>query len=270
MPQFYGYEHITIPTFHQFAITAVAAFAMRRHDAGLSGETFDIYYEPTPAPTNSFQNSGDVFLSNQGRLNKRTVVHELGHAIAHILNGVGPRFSYDAAPSGNCPGQNGNHWAISVEYQSAAVVEGLAQFYAAATFNSTAESDCYMTRNGGATTDWDRDGTPDGSIYSCEGAPVPGTADAFDYYGDWCLGADNDNRAVEYDWQRFFWDLTVDQSVPVNDIFDIYDNASPSTWFKTGDGTGSFYPSTRMRNAANSLGYLTEWDAEDNKNGVHR
>ena len=90
-----------------------------------------------------------------------------------------------------------------------------------------------------------------------------------DYLGDWCTGTLT-NRGTEWDWLRFLWDLDTDAGVSTTTIFDIYDSANPNSWNATGDGTGSAYPATRLRDAANTAGVLTEWDAWDSYNGVER
>ena len=78
------------------------------------------------------------------------------------------------------------------------------------------------------------------------------------------------NRGTEWDWLRFWWDLTTDQDVYCTDCMDIWNTANPDTWNASGDGSGSNYPATRLRNAANTEGFLTEWDNEDYLNGVYR
>lgn len=127
-------------------------------------------------------------------------------------------------------------------------------------------------------------GVPPFSV-SCQTAPS--NANFPDYLGHQCSGTLT-NRATEYDWLRFFWDLDYDQGLSTTTIYTIWDWANSDNWHASGDGwdtyststpcsiwTGSAYmppswPSGRLRCAADTAGYLTEWDAEDAANGVHR
>ncbi|HAM21161.1 MAG TPA: hypothetical protein DCQ04_02605 [Actinobacteria bacterium] len=253
----------------QWNIAAAAGQAMSRRSAGLSGQNFDLYTQECPSTGSSCtsNSTGDVYLSTFGAEHKYVVVHELGHAMAYQSNGdSSASFSYGATLNSCYTDNTRNHEANSKEYQSAAVNEGIAHYYAAIAFNNSAESSCGFAYY--KTTDWDLDTVTDATNVSCESGPIAGVDNA-DYLGDWCTGTLT-NRAVEWDWLRFFWDLDTDQSVTTTTIFEIWDDANPNSWNSTGDSTGSNYPSTRMRDAANTNGVLTEWDNEDNTNGVQR
>lgn len=193
--------------------------------------------------------------------------HELGHQLAYRKNGDnGPSKSYDAAWNNCFTDNEQKHEAVSKEYQSAAASEGFAHYYAAVSFNDTAQSDCGFAYY--KSTDWNLDDNLDPQWVSCEGGPMTGV-DGHDYLGDWCTGTLT-NRATEWDWLRFLWDLDTDEGVTTEQIFEIWAGAYPHTWVAYGDATGSGYPASRLRDAADARGLLTAWDAWDNENGVQR
>ncbi|MBM4367898.1 MAG: hypothetical protein FJ102_16920 [Deltaproteobacteria bacterium] len=71
------------------------------------------------------------------------------------------------------------------------------------------------------------------------------------------------------------YDGHTDEGVSTNSIFNIWDAANPDTWQANGTGAGyvcgsTNWPAGRLRCAADTRGYLAEWDSQDNQNGVHR
>lgn len=251
----------------QWNIAAAAGYAMSRRSAGLSGEDFDFYTESCSGG-GSCNSAGKIYISSSGSGKKYLIGHEMGHSVARLSNGGAVADTSDAADLDNCyTVDTRDHEANSKEYNGKAANEGIAHYYAAVAFNNTTESSCgfyyYKT-----SVDWNLDATPDNLIASCESGPMTGV-DSFDYLGDLCSGTLT-NRAVEWDYLRFFWDLDTDQSVSTTTIFEIWDDSDPESWNATGDGTGSGYPSYELRNAANTNSVLTEWDNEDDDNGVHR
>lgn len=254
----------------QWNIAAAAGWAMYRRAAGLSGENFDMYTETCPSGSGSCRSGNAIYLGSPAD-SKYVINHEFGHLVAYRKNGNAAASSSYAAVVNSCftndtAVPSTTHEANSKEYQSAAANEGYGHYYAAVAFNQTDQSDCAFAYY--KSTDWDLDAFNDDIWVSCEAGPIPGV-DGGDYLGDWCTGTLT-NRGTEWDWLRFLWDLDTDAGASTTTIFDIYNTANPNSWNATGDSTGSAYPATRLRAAANTEGVLTEWDTWDNYNGVER
>lgn len=241
-------------------ILSAAGFALQRRDAGLSGETFTFYTEACAGGGNCYSESSDaLFIASD--TNKYVIAHEMGHKIASASNGgAGAAFNYTAT-STDCPWTSSGHSITSEEYQSAAVNEGIASYYAAAIWNRTDESDCYYTPS--YALDWTQDGVGDSSAeFSCESGGYAGV-DSYDYMGDYCLAVGAvTNRGTQYDWMRFFWDLETDQGLSVTDIFAIWDEADPDAWTASGAGSGASFPAFELDAAASALGYGAEWSTQ--------
>lgn len=192
----------------------------------------------------------------------------MGHAIGHYLNGsASPAKDYGATYDNCVTNTAQSHEMNQKEYQSAAAWEGWAHFYAAVAFNSTAEPNCRFWYY--KTMDWNLDSVTAGDPlkHDCEDAPMTGVP-AADYLGGMCSGTLT-NRGTEFDWLRFWWDLTTDQAVSLATIGNIWNDANPHAW-RADDAGAAPYPSTSLRNAASGNSVLTQWDAEDNVNGVQR
>mgnify|MGYP000710298022 CR=1 FL=1 len=260
--------------------------ADRRCHAGLANKTFIFYTTPKTGCSGSCESNGKVHLSSSG-VNKRfIIVHEMGHIIDHFVGDNMGTLDYDADEDGCVTDTGRNHEMASKEWQSAAIREGWAHFYAAVSFNVLTQSDCGFVYY--KSIDYDLNGTTDaGSTYhdiSCEQGPdnlfTTPTVDAKDYLGDWCSGTLS-HRSTELDWLRFWWDFVQEEStVEVEDAAEILGLAiqgdftfpSVGAWIDDADGSDAavFRPGFRMRESADALGFLTEWDDHDNDNGVHR
>lgn len=237
----------------QWNIAAAAGWAMYRRAAGLSGENFDMYTETCPSGGGSCRSGNAIYLDSPAD-SKYVINHEFGHLVAYRKNGNAAASTSYAATLNNCYTDNTrSHEAVSKEYQSAAANEGYGHYYAAVAFNQTDQTDCGFAYY--KSTDWDLDTFTDDIWVTCESGPITGV-DGGDYVGDWCTGTLT-NRGTEWDWLRFLWDLDTDEGVSTTTIFDIYNTANPNSWNATGDGTGSAYPATRLRDAANTEGVLT-------------
>lgn len=264
---------ITTSVAEQWNISLAVGYAMFRFTGGLTGQTYVFYNEAGPNGGTEYDRTNDVvFISSGGTDNKYMIDHEFGHMIAARANdGGAPNKSYGATLD-NCYTDNTeSHEAASKEYQSAAVWEGIAHYYAVIAFNNVSTSDCSWVYY--KDTNWNLDGDATDSQepaeldVSCENYPT--NAPTPDFLGNYCTGTLT-NRGTEYDWLRFFWDMHTDMAISYDTMLDIWDEADPDTWNATGDSSGADYPATRLRDAANTLGYLTEWDSRDNINGVHR
>lgn len=250
-------------------VAAATGYAQYRRRGGISNSTYLVFDEPCPGVSGSCATDGYLFVDGADRNLRYVIVHEMGHVLADKKNGgLDPNLDASAASTFCSEGGSG-HRANSREFQSVAADEGFAHFYAAVIFNDDSESSCGFFYSG--LVDWDFDGTTDTSQIGCEGGPIAGI-DGRDYMGDFCIesGLSNDNRGVEWDWLRHFWDLTTDQGVYFTDVARIWNVANPDSWNANGNSTGPNYPSSRLRDAAGWLGFLNEWDNSDDLNGAHR
>lgn len=287
---------VTTPTgATQWNIANAVGHAMWRRAAGLSGEVFRFMNEDnSPSCGGCYDRNNDwVYLSSTRADDKYVIVHEFGHMLAARANyaagcataSCAATHSYSATVD-NCytndtSSPSTTHEANSKEYQSSAVWEGIAHYYSAAAFNQTDQADCTWVYY--KDTDWNLDGdvldTQENNPFAVSCELYPTNAAFPDYLGNQCSGTLT-NRATEYDWLRFFWDLDYDQGVTTTSIYRIWDDADSDDWNATGNGADTddatpctptpSYPSGRLRCAADLNGHLTAWDNEDNYNGVHR
>jgi len=253
-------------------IAAAMGKSLRRQMAGVTDPTFIAYTQPcacvTP-PDRSCLCSGKLYIDSYGVDRKYIISHELGHAVAYVRNGNASASKDYTADPDNCVTDTArSHEAASKEYQSAAANEGIAHYYAAAVWNDTTESDCgfYYYKS----IDWDLVEGNDPQEVDCEDAPMSGLANA-NYLEDLCDKPWLD-LGTEWDWLRFFWDLTTDEGVSTEHIFDLWDESNPDTWTSTAnsDTADTGDPEVNMRYAADNHvpDLLKEWDAQAATNGI--
>ncbi|RME24231.1 MAG: hypothetical protein D6798_11685 [Deltaproteobacteria bacterium] len=274
----------------QWRTMAAATWAMRRSNAGLSGENLRFYTQRYVNPDGSMCGSC-VRLVDSGpplilaaymcpsaeclnTFTKTLIVHEMGHMVARYANaGQKAHANYGyVPPPGGCIGEAGDSHALnSEEYQGAAAAEGIAHFWAAYAFNDESELDCAFDWYGD-WIDWENNGHTTGSVWdadlvSC--AIYPNLAllthgiGSGDYAADMCTAGAG--RAVEYDWLRMLWDLVSAEGIPVEDVYDIWDAADPQGW--ASDGTDA---AAAMSAGAATVGWQPETDTEAAFNGTDR
>jgi hypothetical protein len=103
---------------------------------------------------------------------------------------------------------------------------------------------------------------PSSAIY-----PVSG----YDFF-QYCtpdVGAPIDNRGVELDWLRFFFDLDHTEGVPFRDIVESYAEAVPSDWNADDTGDAADDPRPRLEAAFGNNGFGNAWDNQLH-NGIWR
>lgn len=234
-PSTEGNLEVVTPVADQWNMMAMFTFAMKRDPAGVTGEYLTAYTQSCPT---SYSNciglgganghAGRLYLSSSGASRKYTIVHEMGHWVAWRSNGdtFGVASSAYNDTGNQCAGGSG-HYYNTEEYQGLAAAEGIANYYAAATFNLRSEDDCGY--RSGSSIDWDYSTTADDDDWSCDEAPLSGLGlDDTDYHADQCSGGAD--RGVEYDWLRFWWNVGTDYDVGPSDIFPIWDEANPQNW----------------------------------------
>lgn len=204
-----------------------AAYALYRHNGGTGGSTYNYYVGPNA--------SGYISLNDWHSERKFIIVHETGHRMAEIrTNGVmnaAQNYGVNVSDCPKEPSPNTGHSMRSEEYVGAAAGEGFAHFYAADVWNDDDETDCWFEYYKGVNGDPD----PDPAV-NCEQA-----IDQNDPFGNArfetvCLDAGYEDRGVELDWLRAFWDVHTNGSAPDPSFFDIMDwldgAAAEGNWTK--------------------------------------
>jgi hypothetical protein len=219
---------------------------------------------------------------------KGYIAHEMGHQLAEFRDagynplGAGADAGTATDPANgeglhgyelsdiDCPGGRG-HQPTSAEFQSAAIWEGTANYYAATTWNSSTEVDCELLWAYALdwdNADWDGDAADDRSAlpWSCAGSseydpgyPLP----SVQHYESYCRthGPELGNRSTELDWTRLWRDLDHALDLSTTEIFDIYDEADPRHWdWDQSGGDPDDYPVDRVEDAMRALGWGAAWD----------
>jgi hypothetical protein len=279
---------ITVPDGPSSRILAALTLGFEREAGGVTGKTVQVWRKTDPAaapcPSTSCNNGGSLFyLGRDGAQGDRgdqttglnTMLHELGHKMMFLRTGLEPDQvprDKNAPGYGRCPGgeDEEGHRRDSVEWNSLALIEGFAHFYASVVLNQGPNAECRSFSH--YAVDWNHDGTKDGKPYRCDAAPVPGLklADR-DYLGTECGPSPRPGTANEYDYQRFFWYLYHDDKVPLDTIMDVIAGANkPTPWNKTWIQGSPANPAARLQAAADAKGIGEVWKREATSNGVNR
>jgi hypothetical protein len=224
-----------------------------------------------------------------GFASKYVIAHEFAHQLQHwapyVANpyfgiwDVPSEVDYDAPDDSSCPWVADTHYVVSKEYQSAAILEGMADWIAAVAFNDTTEDNCRLKPYGDYP--WLDTFADSDEQYSCQGwddttstgdsGGVEWTGysiDAFDYLGDYCNAGTMTDRGTELDWMRFFWDLdrenTGGEGMTFAELMDIWAAAEPYQWDSIGTGARP-----ELEAAFDAAGFGVEWDDQDH-NGIFR
>jgi hypothetical protein len=278
------------------SVAAAATYTVHRRSSDWPLETYKVRLSTVPGAgvTGLDPTTGIVHIdpTSDKMRRKFTIAHEMGHALQFFANDTQLypfNMDYNAPIDSICD-FTGGHWINSKEYQSAALMEGFANYVSAVVFNHTVGTlDCRRVPPG--TVDWDNDGNLSSAAYSCEGAEGndPGGIEASygvnprDYLGQYCLTPGSGggtpaefNRATELDWERMFWDIDTDYSTGFGELLEIWVGAGPGDWIIDDGDSGSDpddFPSKRMADSALDFGigfYIGAWDPEDGPQGVDR
>ena len=165
-------------------LQAAAAHVLKRIATVATSSTFHVFWDETEDL--SRYDDGVVFMTTDGTTEKFLIGHELGHALADCYgHAVGGNCGYNDSQCGSV----GHHMG-SKEYQTCAFTEGIANFFAAVSWNFIGESDCIYGYNF--------------SAINCEGSqsnwPVK-------YMETECYNTSFTDKGVEIDWLRQFWDV---------------------------------------------------------------
>ena len=182
-------------------LLGLASYALYRFSDGLVNKTFVVRDAACPQIPNNSCNSADgsvVYIHPDHNDNKFAVAHEMGHAVVHRWINYHPSASYSVNAGGaECTTPDDmSHALHSKEYQSGALTEGFAQFYAASVWNDQGQTGAWFhyykdEYKGGSVQEVDVENGPTGGVTS--------------YLENECSGSP-DGRGVELDWMRALWD----------------------------------------------------------------
>ncbi|MCK6528206.1 hypothetical protein L6R50_11830 [Myxococcota bacterium] len=279
-------------------ILGAAIWALHRNNAGMTGKAYKFYDEANPECAGSCVSGGEAYIKASQTDRKYVISHEMGHLVQYFATSYkSAAKDYDSRmvncfsdrwdeqdgdsiidhPSWLSEGDHGSHEMNTREYQSAAATEGMAHFYAAASWNRV-EQDCWFGYYVG-WVDWNLDrirqaDEQTGLVDCANGHHVAPWIEDEDYYHNRCwpgLDANGNvvmNRGTEYDWLRFWWDMAYSGGLSVDDVFTIWAFAGPYDWNANDDGSPGDDPSTRLQDAAGVLGFDSQWTTWAGTNGV--
>lgn len=249
---------------------AAAGWALHRRNGGLSGVSLDFFVDDsTPSCSQSCSSGGDVWLNSGGSDARYIIVHEMGHALGYWRDEQNPVSPDYGADEGVCFSNALNvHEMNQKEFTSAAASEGWAHFYAAVAFNDSSDTSCgfvyYKPQDYNLNTVVE---TAANTYLDCDIGPTsPNVAD-FAYMETYCDGT-FENRGVELDWLRFWWDFYTETTVTFTTCADIFDGANPKNWNDTDAGTLFDDPFFRLAVSADNEGWGTEFLDHAADNGV--
>lgn len=180
-------------------LLGLSSWIVKRWSDGLVNKTYTVRDAACPSiPDNSCLSGGIVYINPTHYDRKFLVAHELGHALVHHWVNYSPSSDYGQNTGGaNCTTPAGMHHALhSKEYQSAALTEGFAQFYATAAWNFETETAAWFR--------YYKDDYKNGSV-TVVNVENGDTGGATAYLETQCTGT-SDGRGVELDWMRALWD----------------------------------------------------------------
>ena len=235
-------------------VHAASAYFLRRMARWADPVQADVFMDEDEDARNKYDD-GDVLISASaspiGVTRKYVIAHEFGHLLADAhANAV--HGNCDLSDS-ECPA-GGDHGMSSKEYQSCAFTEGVAHFFAAATWNefeSGGESDCIFRYWSDSTID-------------CEGSLTSSWPEA--YMETNCSSSSHTDRGVELDWLRQFWDVKVDGSNP--QFSDVMNWLTAGYFVDIPPGWDD--PYFRLDQTSDGLGggINTNWDNSKGTNGI--
>jgi hypothetical protein len=275
-----------------FRLSMIGAYALYRHAGGESGNVYVILTGTIGGVpiTESEYSGGYVKIEPGDDAAKFVVAHELGHNLVDEVVGsfaTSPNYSLDIGVRCDAPNR---HRMKSIEYQSAALAEGVADFYAADVFNDHYDTvgalrywgadapSCTSTTppqllNRVPTVDIEAGGPGDSSNPRHNTAVSPsGCSSSFlvDLYPQCymetvCDGLESlsiNDRGTEVDWMRTFWDMhTASSPVSFNAIMDLL-RVAGAVWLGV--------EHDKIDDAADAIGgnTNTQWDGSSHYNGI--
>ncbi len=243
---------------------AVGAYTMQKFNGGMTGKSMPIEHRCNPAPggcCNCAQDGG-IWLDDFGADKKFAISHEMGHRILALYTGGynnDDTFDIDSTDTINICNTSTSHAMWSMEYDSAAAMEGWAHFIAAATYNDRAGDN-----PGAAFRYWSSSNTID-----VEDSSPQFPANYLDTVCSQVAMTPPTKMGVELDWLRHYWDYysnaldvdpgarpTVKQMMSEIDAAPVWTRGT--AWSSIRQGVSSY----------SGAGQLARWDQHGAWNGV--
>lgn len=266
---------------YQQLITAL--FALNRHAGGLLGETYTMDDDIADPNDCCFNGGGQIHFSD-GFDGKYSISHEVGHAVANRTDGGAshPGAKLDLNSNGTVEASEMNFCdggdLFAKKFQSRSITEGIADWYAAITWNDRDDADCeYRTFH---DYDVDLSGTvdyQDDTPLECWSDPDttnPDFTDGDDWLDDLVNGADVmgcttpvTNRATSWDWLTYLYHMWSSQGEGLLqvEVYDIWEDTTTTSWDPDeGTGTTADDPFTLWDGAATNL-FPTEHGNQDQR-----
>lgn len=288
------YVH-TLPgsTERRWSHLALAAFALTMHDLGLSGKSFTLQEASSGAGVgDTDEGNHRVDLSSyDAQHTKYRAGWELGRLLTMYRDngGVGCQ-SADVSP-GYCDAnptlsgfQHQHHFLRSM-YQSRAGCDGTADFYNSLIWNRLevgTQEDCVYRVN--YTLDYNLNSNPGAQpnpIWSWDfniGDPISCHRTGLDEWLEfWMTTGDNpfdcsgdiDNRGTRHGWLHYYWQMAVEEEVPLETLWDVWDDAQPHDWCQDDACTSLAAPSDRLQDAAYANGVFDQHVAAEGEGVDH-
>lgn len=179
-------------------LLGISSWALSLNSPGFSGKEITVKDQACPQyPDNSCHSLGVVSINPTHVQKKFLIAHELGHAVAYHYAGNISKSYVENTGGADCETPvDWTHALHSKEYQSAAIVEGYAHFYSAATWNINSQTNGWFH--------YYKSDYKNGSVIavSVENGPTGGDTN---YMENHCTGSDA-GHGTELDWMRALWD----------------------------------------------------------------
>jgi hypothetical protein len=179
---------------------AVGAYTMQKFNGGMAGKSMPLEHRCNPAPGGCCDcaQDGGIWLTDFGADKKFAISHEMGHRILSLyMGGFINDDTYDLDSNNNLACDTSTSHAMwSMEYDSAAAMEGWAHFIAAATYNDRAGEN-----PGGAFRYWSSSNTID-----IEESSPQFPSNYNDTVCSQIQVSTGFKMGVELDWLRHYWD----------------------------------------------------------------
>ena len=224
-------------TDRRFNHLALLAYAMWQYPVEATGRIFSVYEDagPVTSEVGSYVRLGSTYPFDH----KFRVARELGRLLTAYRDAGGADCSatYTDALDYCDSGITNPDVEYNLQrrmYQAAAACEGITDFYAALVWNDVVPGslDCQYRE------EHSRDIDLDGIIEDGPLVPLVCSTHNFDWLEYWTLTNDSGGecegtitaRSTRYDWLQYFWEMRAVQGVPLDELWDLWDDANPHGW----------------------------------------
>ncbi len=266
---------------------ALAAFALTMHDLGLTGKVFALQEASSGAGAgDTDEGANRVDLSSYAaQHNRYRAGWELGRLMTAYRDtgGIGCASADLSLGNSYCDGNTllsgfeHDHHYLRMMFQSRAGCDGTADFYNSLIWNRLevgTQEDCEYRLTNPEDVDLMND-PPDvvweivpTLAFSCHNPAYSDWLWFWTTYADGALDCTGDvtNRGTREAWLNYYWQMAVEEEVPLTTLWQVWDDANPADWCETDNAAcaSSRRPVTRLETAANHNGVLAQHlDAEN-------